>query len=140
MSLLAFFVERGLRVSVSFELGFKTKAVLIEQGALLVGGSVRELIGIDEGSCTLCRLTKMLQMGQFVALRRCLLIVPFVFLQIDFGVTCFGNFPFGVMQMFLARDELMPGVEGARCEVDACGISNFCYIVCIFKFVCGVLG
>ena len=58
--LLAGFVCRSLWIGCTFELGVKTKAVLIEESALLIGGSVRELIGIDEGCGTLSRFSKML--------------------------------------------------------------------------------
>ena len=58
--LLAGFVERGLRVGCTFELGVKTKAVLIEKGTLLIGSRVGKFIGIDKGRCTLCGLSKML--------------------------------------------------------------------------------
>ena len=61
--LLARFVERGLWIGCAIELGFKTEAVLIKKGALLIGSRVRELIGIDEGGGTFCRFTKMLQVG-----------------------------------------------------------------------------
>ena len=60
MFLLSGFVERGLRIGRAFELGVKTKAVLIEESALLFGGSVGKFIGIDKGRCTLCGLSKML--------------------------------------------------------------------------------
>lgn len=117
--LLAFFVDRSLRIGFAFELRLKATTVLIEKGALLVGSCVGELIGIDEGSRALCRFAKMLQMGEFVAFRRCLFVIPLVFLQIDFGVTLFGKCAIGVMQMFLAQDQLMFGVEGTQDAVDA---------------------
>ena len=60
MFLLAGFVERGLWIRRAFELGFKTKAVLIEKGTLLIGSRVGKFIGIDKGRCTLCGLSKML--------------------------------------------------------------------------------
>ena len=58
--LLTLIVEWGLRVGCTFELGVKTKAVLIEESALLFGGRVGKFIGIDKGRCTLCRFSKML--------------------------------------------------------------------------------
>ena len=57
---LTLFVEWSLRVGCTFELGFKTKAVLIEKGTLLVGSRVGKFIGIDEGRSTLCRFAEML--------------------------------------------------------------------------------
>ena len=61
--LLALFVERGLWIGCAFELGFKTKAVLIEKGTLLIGSRVGKFIGIDEGRSTLGRFSKMLKMS-----------------------------------------------------------------------------
>ena len=114
------FVGWGLWVGGSFELGFETKAVLIEKGTLLIGGGIGEFIGIDEGGGTLGSFAEMLQMSEFVALRRCLFVIAFVFLQIDFRMTFFGERAICAMQMFLARNEFVPGVKGTRCEVNAC--------------------
>lgn len=125
---LAGFVERRLRIGCTFELGFKTKAVLVEEFALLIGGGIGELIGIDEGGGTLGSFAEMLQMSEFVALRRCLLVIAFVLLKIDFRMTFFGVRAICAMQMFLARNEFVPGVKGTRCEVNARGIKNFCHI------------
>ena len=95
--LLAILAERGLRVGCAFDLGLKAKAVLIDEGTLLVGGRFWEFIRIDEGCRALCRFTKMLQMSKFVALRGILLVVPFSSLQIDFRLTFFGERTIGVM-------------------------------------------
>ena len=111
--LLTLFVERSLGIRCTFELRLKTTAVLIKKGALLIGGCVGELIGIDEGCRALCRFAKMLQMSKFVSLRGSLLIITFAFLQIDFGVTLFGKRTIRVMQMLLTHDQLMLGVQGA---------------------------
>ena len=118
--LLAGFVEGRLGLRRALELRLKTKAVLIKKGTLLIGSRVGEFIGIDEGRSTLGRFSKMLKMGKFVALRWCLLVVAFVFLQIDFRMTFFGERAICAMQMFLARNEFVPGVKGTRCEVNAC--------------------
>ena len=118
--LLAGFVKGRLWIGCALELRLKTKAVLIKKGTLLIGSRVREFIGIDEGCSTLSRFAEMLQMGKFVALRWCLLVVAFVFLQIDFRMTFFGERAICAMQMFLARNEFVPGVKGTRCEVNAC--------------------
>ena len=58
--LLPFFIERRLRVGCTFELGFKTTAVLVKEGTLFVGGSVGEFIGVDEGGGTFCRFAEMI--------------------------------------------------------------------------------
>ena len=58
--LLTRFVEGRLRVRCAFELGFKTKAILIEKGTLLIGSRVGKFIGIDKGRYTLSRFSKML--------------------------------------------------------------------------------
>ena len=117
--LLTLFVERSLGIRCTFELRLKTTAVLIKKGALLIGGCVGELIGIDEGCRALCRFAKMLQMSKFVSLRGSLLIITFAFLQIDFGVTLFGECSFGVMQMFLAGYESVLAIQSAGGQVDA---------------------
>ena len=117
--LTTFFVDRSLRIGFAFELGLKATTVLLEEFALLVRGSVRKFVGIDEGSRALSCLSKMLQMGEFRSLRRSLFVIPLVFLQIDFGVTLIGKCAIGVMQMFLAQDQLMLGVEGTQDTVDA---------------------
>ena len=119
MFLHAIFAERSLRVGCAFELGLKTKAVLIEEGTLLIGGRVGEFIGIDEGCRALSRFAKMLQMSEFCTLRRVLPVVPFSSLQIDFRLTFFSEYTVRAMQMFLTRNELVLAVQGARSEVDA---------------------
>ena len=117
--LLAVFVERSLLVGCTFELGLKTKAVLIEKCTLLVRGGVGELIRIDEGSRALCRFAEMLQMSEFFALRRILSVISFVSLQIDFRMTLFGERTICAMQMFDARDEFVRAIQSTRSKVDA---------------------
>ena len=58
--LLARFIEGCLWIGCAIELGFKTEAVLIKKGALLIGSRVRELIGIDKSCSALCRFAEML--------------------------------------------------------------------------------
>ena len=132
--LFTVFVERSLRVGCTFELGLKTAVVLIEKCTLLVRGGVGKLVGIDEGGSTLCRFSKMLQMSEFVALRRILCVVPLVSLQIDFRMTFFGEITVGTMQMFLSCNEFVPAIQGTRCEVNARGIMNFCHMLNILLF------
>ena len=116
--LLAGFIEGRLRIGCTFELGLKTKAVLIEKGTLLIGGCIRELIDIDEGRCAFCCFAKMLKMSKFIAFRRGLLVIALVFLQINFRMTFFGKSAVGAVQVFFACDEFVLGVEGTRCEVN----------------------
>ena len=132
--LLAGFIEGRLRIGCTFELGLKTKAVLIEKGTLLIGGCIRELIDIDEGRCAFCCFAKMLKMSKFIAFRRGLLVIALVFLKIDFRVTCFCERAICVMQMFEACDELVLGVESSCDVVNASRIMNFSHIVCILWF------
>ena len=54
------FVQRGLRVGCAFKLGFKATTVVLQEFALLIGGCIGELIGIDECRGKLSGLTKML--------------------------------------------------------------------------------
>ena len=133
--LLAFFVERSLRVGCTFELGLKTAAVLIEKCTLLIRGGVGELIRIDEGCRALCRFAEMLQMSEFLSMRRILFVVPFVSLQIDFRITFLGEITVGTMQMFLASNELMSAIQCTRCQVNARGIMNFCHILNVLGLI-----
>ena len=52
-----------LGIRCSFELGFKTKAVLLQEFALFFRGGIGELIGIDEGCRAFSRFAKMLQIA-----------------------------------------------------------------------------
>jgi len=134
--LTAFFVEWRLRIWLTFELGLKTKAVLIEKGALLVGSCVGELIGVDEGRGTFRCLTKMLQMSQFIAARRVVSVVALAFLQVGLRRTLFGERAVCVMQMFLACNKLMFAVQGAFGKFDARRIKNLCHFAKYFEFDC----
>lgn len=132
--LLAILAERSLRVGCAFDLGLKAKAVLIDEGTLLVGGRFGEFIGIDEGCRALCRFAKMLQMSEFIALRGILLVVPFSSLQIEFRLTFFGESAVRAMQMFLTRNEFVLAVQSAFREVDARRIENLCHKLNILWF------
>ena len=127
--LLTGFVCRSLWIGCAFELGLKTKAVLIEKGALLVGGRVGEFIGIDEGGGTLGCLAKMLKMNEFVALRRVLFVIAFALLEVRFDSALFGERAIRCVQMFLTCDEFVAGaIKGAGCFFDARGVMNLCHI------------
>ena len=101
---------------------------MLQEFALFFRGGIGELISIDEGCRAFSRFAKMLQMSKLVALRRRLFVIPFVFLQIDFRITFFGERAIVVMQMLLARNELMPAIQSACCEVNARGIKNLCHL------------
>lgn len=58
--LLACLVQRSLRIGFPLELGLEPTSVVLQEFALLIGGRVGKLIGIDEGSSTLGCLSKML--------------------------------------------------------------------------------
>ena len=58
--LLAGFVCRSLWIGCALELGLEPTSVVLQEFALLIGGRVGKLIGIDEGSSTLGCLSKML--------------------------------------------------------------------------------
>ena len=111
--LLTFFVEGSLRVGCAFELGFKTKTEVFQEGALLIRGGIGKFICIDEGGSAFCSFSKMLQMSEFRASRRGLFVVTLVLLEIDFRVALFSERTVGVMEMFLAHDQLMLSVKGS---------------------------
>ncbi len=52
--------ERGLRIGIAVQLGLKTKAVVLQKGALLFGGGIREFVRMNEGCGALGGFTKML--------------------------------------------------------------------------------
>ena len=126
---LASFVERCLRVGVALELGLETATEVLQEGTLFVGCRVGELIGIDEGCRTLGCFAKVLEMSQFVALRRSLEVVALAALKIHFDGTFFGEGAIRVMKMFLTRDEFVFAVQGTVCEVDAGFVRNLCHIL-----------
>ena len=131
--LLAFFVEGSLQVRCAVELGLKAKAVVLQEGTLLLRSRVGELIGIDECGGALGRFAEMLHMREFSAFGRSVAEVAFVLLQIDFRLTLFGERTGGIMQMFLAGDELMPAVEGSCGKVDAHRIVDFSHITFLLE-------
>ena len=113
------FVQRGLGVGCAFKLGFKATTVVLQEFALLIGGCIGELIGIDEGCRALCRFAKMLQMSKFIALRRVVFVVPLIALNIGLHPTFFGEHTVRAMQMFLARNEFVVAVQGSFGELNA---------------------
>ena len=114
----ASFVLRGLRVGCAFELGLKATTVVFQEFALLIGGGVGELIGIDELGSTLGSQAEMLQMSKFVASRRVLCIVAFVALDVHFRLALFGKHAVRAVQVFFARNEFVVAVQGTRGELN----------------------
>ena len=58
--LTAFFIQRRLDIRGTFELGLKATAILLEEFALFVRGSVRKFVGVDKEFSALSCLSKVL--------------------------------------------------------------------------------
>jgi len=127
--LVTVLLERGLGIRGAIDLGFKTTEERVQKGALLVGGGVGELKGVHEGCGALGSLTEMLQMCEFRAFWRGIVVVALVLLEIRLRFALFSDCASCVTQVFLARNELVVAVQSAGGQVNACGIRNFCHML-----------
>lgn len=122
-AVIAFWVtilfERGLGIGIAVQLSLKTMAVVLQKGALFLGGGVGEFVRMNEGGSAFGGFAKMLQMSKFRTFWRGVVVVAFVLLEVNLRFALFGDRAFEVTEMFLTRDEFVVAVQSAGSQVNA---------------------
>lgn len=112
------FVERRLRIGIAAQLRLEAGAVVVEAGELLVSGSGIGFECAEQFGCLLGGSAEELQMRQFGASWRIVLVVARIRPHVAFRLTDVGDESVGVADVFPALDKLVIAVECASYILD----------------------